>query len=149
MVAAGLLKNVIRRSVVRNRALAQAYAEGNMTYVVRITRPVDNVFDRPTGRLINPRDPVIEDDCPGHLYVVDGGQTFTLGDEPVYYANTRLSIPLGKARPHVNDLVKILQAPDPETVGRIFRVTGVSTAGMLPVVHTMNLSGIEPAPNVT
>lgn len=148
MPGLSVMSALIARSVKRAVPIAQLYAEGNMTCRVRIVRPAKNTFSRDTGKMTNPDDATVTDDCPARIYTVDGGQTFNLGDEPVYYANTYCSIPVARPRPWVNDEVIVLSAPDPDLVGRHFRITGMYTGGTLPAVHRAMLSGAEPAPNV-
>lgn len=143
------LAGIIRRSALRAIPLAQAYSEGNMTSLVVIRRPQTKVFDRASGAMVNPDDVVVTDDCPAHIYTVDGGTQYTLGDEPVYYANTYASIPVSRPRPWVNDELEVLASADPDLVGRLFRISGMFTGGMIPAVHRAILTGVEPAPNVT
>lgn len=149
MPALSTLSAMISRSVVRAQPMAKAYAEGNMTSRVKITRPADNTFDRDTGLWTNPVDNVVVDNCPGHIATVSGGTTYNLGDEPVYYANTTCSIPLDSPRPEVNDDLEVLSCPDDSLVGRHFKVDGVDSGGMLAAFRRLSITGAEPAPNVS
>lgn len=98
--------------------------------------------------MVNPDDVVVYSGS-ARMYEVAGGQTYNLGDEPQFYANSYVSIPVSAPRPWANDDVKVVTAEDPTLVGRHFRVTGVDTGGLLPAVHRCAVVGAEPAQNAT
>lgn len=83
----------------------------------------------------------------GHLAVLTGPLTMGLGDVPQFFASTVLSIPvvteLGHVDPMINDMVEILRQDDPMIPERVLRVMHVETAGLLPVVHRLQLTGWE------
>lgn len=143
-----LLSKLVRRSVKLAQPLARAYAEGNMTMEVEITRPAKSTFDRNTGRMTNPPDATVYTGV-ARMYEVVGGQAYNLGDEPQFYASSYVSIPVSAPRPWANDDVRIVTAEDPALVDRHYRITGVDTGGLLPAVHRCAVIGAEPAQNAT
>lgn len=143
-----LLTNLVQASAATAAPIAQAYAEGNMTYAITLTRPGKPTFDRDTGQMT----PVSADTIytgKARVYEVQGGQTYQLGDEPQVFATTFVSIPVSAPRPQAEDIVTITASPDPVLVNRRYRVTGVNTGGFIPDVHRMSVIGAEPAPNAT
>lgn len=138
-----LISAMIARSTVAVRPMAQAYAEGNMIAVVKVTRPSMPVFDRNTGGLaaMGNDSPVYEGK--GRVYNVTGPVQYALGDEPQYFSSTFVSIPITAAKPRIDDVVVILSHPDPNVVGRSFRVQDVEAGGQIPVVHRMQVVGIQ------
>lgn len=140
-----LLTALVRRSTELVRPIAQAYAEGNMIAQVKVTRPAKPVFDRSTGgtAAMQPGETVHEG--AGRIYNVTGPTEFSLGDEPAHFSSAYVSIPITADRPRIDDLVKILAHPDPNVVGREFRVTDVEAGGQIPVVHRMLVVGVQPS----
>lgn len=139
------LSAMVRRSVRIAQPLAQAYAEGNMLSEVRITRDAADVFDRNTGRTTQ-GDPVVVYEGPARMYMVSGGTTYNLGDEPQEYATSYVSVPMTAQRPQVEDSCKILAHRDVSLVGRRYKVTGVDSGGLIPAVHRCAVIGSDPAP---
>lgn len=137
------LAALVRRSTVFARPFAQEYAEGNMIATVRVTRPSVPVFDRTTGGLASMGAETVVHEGPGRVYNVSGPAQYNLGDEPQYFSNTFISIPIGATKPRIDDVVEVLAHPDPNIVGRSFRVQDVEAGGQLPVVHRMQVVGIQ------
>lgn len=138
-----LLSNLITKSTVAVRPLAQAYAEGNMIAMVKVTRPSVPVFDRETGGLAAMGSDATRYEGKGRVYNVTGPVQYSMGDEPQYFSSTFVSIPITAPKPRVDDVVEILSHPDPNIVGREFRVQDVEAGGQIPVVHRMQVVGIQ------
>lgn len=138
-----LLSGLIARSTVAVRPLAQAYAEGNMIAMVKVTRPTAPVFDRDTGGLAAMGADSVRYEGKARVYSVTGPVQYALGDEPTFYSSTFVSIPITAPIPRVDDVVEILSHPDPNIVGRSFRVQDVEAGGQIPVVHRMQVVGIQ------
>ncbi len=138
-----LLTSLIKRSTTMVRPLAQAYAEGNMIATVRLTRPAKPVFDRRTGGLAAMGAEGVIYSGPGRVYGVQGPVQYAVGDEPTYFSSTFVSIPITAGKPRVDDVVEVLDHPDPNIVGRSFRVQDVEAGGQIPVVHRMQVVGIQ------
>lgn len=124
---------------------AQQYAEGNMLATVLVTRGGTAAFDPVTGKTTL-QGAVTVYQGPGRVYTVSGGPQLATGDEPTYYSNTEVSIPVLAPRPQIDDAVLVLTHPDPALAGRPFRVTDVAEGGQLPAVHRMSVTGIQPSP---
>lgn len=138
-----ILSGLVKRTTLLARPYAQAYAEGNMIATVRVTRPSTPVFDRTTGGLASMGAESVIHEGPGRVYNVTGPQQYALGDEPQYFSSTFVSIPITATKPRIDDVVEVLAHPDPNLVGRSFRVQDVEAGGQLPVVHRMQVTGIQ------
>lgn len=138
-----VLSALVRRSTQLARPYAQAYAEGNMIATVRIVRPSAPSFDRATGGLTSMGAETLVHEGPGRVYNVTGPVQYALGDEPQYYSSTFISIPITATKPRVDDVVEIVDHPDPNIVGRFFRVQDVEAGGQIPVVHRMQAVGVQ------
>lgn len=139
---------MVRRSVKLAQPIVQAYAEGNMTVQVLITRPTPDIFDRDTGRTTKGV-PATVYEGPARMYTVSGGASYNLGDEPQDFANSAVSVPLSAPRPRVEDDIEVTAHADATLVGRHYRVTGVDSGGLIPAVHRCTVVGSEPAPRAT
>lgn len=138
-----ILTALVRRTTVLARPYAQAYAEGNMIATVKVTRPSTPVFDRTTGGLASMGAETVVHEGEARIYSVSGPQQYAMGDEPQYFSNTFVSIPITATKPRIDDVVEVLTHPDPNLVGRSFRVQDVEAGGQLPVVHRMQVTGIQ------
>lgn len=125
--------------------IARRYAVRNMNARVRVSR-----MAAPTPSAGGSSEATVEEtvyEGAGHLSVLSGPMTMGLGDVPQFFATTTLSIPvetaLGRIDPMVNDMVLVVSQDDPMAVGRVFRVMHVAAAGLLPVVHSLQLTGWE------
>jgi len=125
--------------------VARRYVERNMNTLVRVshmTAPTPHVDGSSTATSDN-----VVYEGRGHLAVLSGPMTVGLGDVPQFFATTVLSIPvvtsLGTVDPMINDMVEVLRQEDRMVVDRVFRVMHVETAGLLPVVHRLQLTGWE------
>ena len=134
--------------------IARRYAQMNMLTSVRVSRMAAPV-PSPDGSSEADEASVVYEGV-GHLSVLTGPLTMGLGDSPSFYATTQLSIPvetgLGHVDPVINDMVEVLDSDDPTAVGRVFRVTHVMAAGLIPAVRTLQLTGWEQSnrpPDVT
>lgn len=153
----------IAQAVARSNAMAIQLAtpviEGNMTSTIRLTRtdaedlawdPVANQVIAPAGDVIWEPDPDPgPDDLPtgiATIKTVSGPVTMALGDESQYFSSTFISIPMRARTPEVNDIAEVLTCPDAKLVGRFYRVVDVELGGQLPVVHRMQVVGIQPGP---
>lgn len=126
---------------------AQRFVEGNMTAVVRLSRPDPGVFDHVDGSLDVASGQVVYEGK-GRVYPVSGPLTLNLGDEPQYFSQAFVSVPLvddvgDNVLPQVDDLVEVLEHPDPLSVGRLFRVTDVEAGGQFAVVRRMQVVGVQ------
>lgn len=126
---------------------AQRFAESNMTAQVRVTRPGDAALDVETGELEADAGPVVYEGK-GRVYSASGPATLDLGDEPQYFSTGYVSVPMVDASgsnvlPQVNDLVEVIEHPDPLMVGRRFRVMDVEAGGQFAVVRRMQVMGIQ------
>ncbi len=133
---------LVRRTTALAQQRARAYAEANMTGRVRVTRPTAPVFDRETGELGMAPDTVVWDGI-ARIYGVQGPATYSLGDEPQYFSSTFVSIPLAAQDPRIDDVVEVLEHLDDVLVGRFFRVQDVEAGGHMPVVHRLQVVGIQ------
>jgi len=140
-----LMGSVVARSAKLAMKLAQSHLEGAMTYKVRIARGGAGTpgWDPVANRVTNPDDDEVYVG-PARIRSVTGPVTMALGDEPQYFQSTFASIPLSARVPQTDDLLTVLDGPDPKLVGRSYRVVDVERGGMLPVAHVMQLVGIEP-----
>lgn len=138
-----ILTGLIKRSTTMVRPLAQAYAEGNMIATVRVTRPSTPVFNRATGGLAAMGAETLIHEGPGRVYGVQGPVQYAIGEEQQFFSSTFVSIPIGATKPRVDDVVEVLAHPDPNIVGRSFRVQDVEAGGQIPVVHRMQVVGIQ------
>lgn len=145
MNMADTLAAMVRQSAKLAQPLAQGYAEGNMTFVVRVSRPGAPVFDRTSGRT-RPGPPVVAYRGKAHVGALTGGQSYALGEEQAYFDSTTVSIPLGN-QVLVNDDVEILAGPESDLVGKHFRVIGLGRGGMIPAAISLSVQGTEPSPN--
>lgn len=137
------LRALVRRSNLIALPFAQAYAEGNMLGLVRITRGNEPLFDRLTGQLVpQNKTPVWEGI--GRAYSITGPVTMALGEEPAYFSSTFISIPRSANQPEVDDVATWLQHPDISLLNREFRVTDVEAGGQLPTVWRMQVQGLQP-----
>ena len=138
-----LISDLIARSTVAVRPLAQQYAEGNMIAAVKITRPSAPVFNRTTGGLAEMGEDEDRYSGKARIYNVTGPVQYAIGDEPQYFSSTFVSIPISAPKPRIDDVVEVLSHPDPNLVGRFFRVQDVEAGGQIPVVHRMQVVGIQ------
>ncbi len=138
-----ILTGLVRRSTHMARPFARAYAEGNMIATVRVTRPSVPVFNRATGGLTAMGPETVVHHGPGRVYSVTGPQQYSMGDENQFYSSTFVSIPISATKPRIDDVVEVLAHPDPNIVGRSFRVQDVEAGGQIPVVHRMSVTGIQ------
>lgn len=126
---------------------AQRFVESNMTAVVEITRPGEAGFDVETGELTADTGPQVYFGK-GRAYQAAGPATLELGDDPQYYSSGFVSVPLvddsgSNVLPQVNDIVEVVEHPDPLMVGRMFRVMDVEAGGQFAVVRRMQVMGIQ------
>ena len=126
---------------------AQRFAESNMTARVVITRPGDAAFDAVSGELLADAGPVVYDGK-GRVYPGSGPATLDLGDGPQYFTSGFVSVPMVdedgvNVLPQVNDLIEVLEHPDPLMLGRRFRVMDVEAGGQMAVVRRMQVMGIQ------
>lgn len=138
-----LLSNLISKATVSVRPFAQQYAEGNMLATVKITRPTAPVFDRATGGLAAMDAETTRYEGKARIYNVTGPVQYAIGEEQQYYSSTFVSIPLSAPQPRIDDVVEVLSHPDLTMVGREFRVQDVEAGGQIPVVHRMQVVGIQ------
>lgn len=127
--------------------IAQKFAESNMTAEVTIVRPGPTTLDTVDGSLDVATGVTVYTGA-ARVYPVGGPVTLDLGDEPQYFSSAYVSVPLTDASganvlPQVDDLVEIVDHPDPLAVGRLFRVTDVEAGGQLAVVRRMQVVGVQ------
>lgn len=139
---------LVRRATLQASPLARQYAEGNMIARVRVTRTAKASFDRATGGSAKGSTQVIWDGI-GRVHRVSAGPTMDLGDEPQYFSTATISIPLDSEQPQINDRVQVLSHPDPNIVGRIYKVDGVAAGGQIPVCHEMSCTGVQASPSTS
>jgi hypothetical protein len=126
---------------------AQRFVESNMTATVRVTRPGDAGFDAVTGELTADSGPTVYEGR-GRVYSASGPATLDLGDGPQYFSSGFVSVPMvdesgDNVLPQVNDLIEVLEHPDPLMLGRRFRVMDVEAGGQFAVVRRMQVMGIQ------
>lgn len=126
---------------------ARRFAESNMTAQVEITRPGPAAFEPSSGELEAQPGPVIYEGK-ARVYAVSGPVTMDLGDDPQYFSSSMVSVPLVddfgvNVLPEVNDLVRVLEHPDPLMLGRLFRVMDVEAGGQFAVLRRMQVMGIQ------
>lgn len=145
---------VIGRSNKYARMLAQVHAKGNMIAKIELKRggdaapvwnPVTNQVESPEGEVIWGPDPADPTKGIARIYAVTGPVTMGLGDEPQYFQSTYISIPLEAPLPEIDDVVEVIEHPDIKLVGRFYRVVDVERGGQIPVVHKMQVVGVEPS----
>jgi len=126
---------------------AQRFAESNMTAEVIVTRPGAAALDASDGSL-GVLDGVEVYSGRARVYPVAGPVTLDLGDEPQYFSSAYVSVPLtdstgSNVLPQVDDLVEVVEHPDPLVVGRLFRVSDVEAGGQFAVVRRMQVVGVQ------
>ena len=129
------------------RRYAQRYAEMNMSATVRIDRPGKPTLDTATGDATST---VLSTVYSGKARVstVAGPVQYQLGEEPQYFSNGSVSIPLldemgTPTTPQVNDVVVVTSHPDVLMVGRAFRVMDVQASGQFEAVRNMSVTGVQ------
>lgn len=89
---------------------------------------------------------------PARLYsLAGGGGPQEFGDGLGYMSSSYISIPLTdqKCWTQVDDMIEVLGHPDPDTVGRVFRVMDVDGGGQFPVVRRHTVTSIQRSPQWT
>ena len=120
---------------------ARRFAEGNMTAKVKITRQDVPLFNVTSGELAAVEQSVVYQGK-ARVYTVAGPVTMSLGEEPQYFSQTNISVPL-TATPRVDDMVEVTEHDDPAVVGRRFRVLDVESAGQYPSFRRLQVSGVQ------
>jgi hypothetical protein len=126
---------------------ARRFAEANMTALVELTRPGAALFDTVSGELAADEGPVVYEGK-ARVYPVAGPVMLDLGDGPQYFSSSYVSMPLVdddgvNVLPEVDDLVEVLEHPDPLMLGRRFRVTDVEAGGQFAVVRRVQAVGVQ------
>ena len=140
----GPLAAMTRKAMSRARTLAQAQVEANMIAHVKISRSTDLHFDRATGELVANTDDLVWDGV-ATINMVQGPVTYNLGDEPQFFSSTYVHIPMRAAVPRVDDIVEVVDDPDPALIGRLFRIQDVEAGGQIPTSRKLQVVGIQPS----
>lgn len=144
---------IARRSLAYAQGLAQAHANGSMNSLVLITRPGSDTFNETTREYGSGLQTVIYDDpdnagagAIAGVTLAQGPITMDLGDEPQYYSSITAYIPQQVPKlPRINDLLEIKANPDPDMVGRRFRIVDVPAGGRISASIALSCTGIAPS----
>ncbi len=153
-----LIQGIAKRALAFAQPQAEHYAEGTMNSLVRIFRNPQFVFNE-TTRLVEPaNETVVYDDvdfpgfgAPAGITPATGPVTMEIGDEPQYYSNATVYIPVGAAflRPQVDDIVQVMANQDADFIRRMLRVVDVPDGGRIQASQQLTCVGVQPSSNWT
>lgn len=117
-----------------------------MPAAVRIERPSAPSLDAGSGRVQAVVDKVVYEGK-ARVTTTGGPVTYQLGEEPQYFSQAQVSIPLVSegepTLPQVNDTLTVLAHHDALMIGRQFRVVDVEAAGQFQAVRRMQVVGVQ------
>lgn len=135
-----------RRSLAWGTRAAQEQAAGAMTATVRVRRPSRPVFDPDTNRLAAGTTLTTLYTGMARVSPVTGTAPIPIGEDLIYYSSVYVTLPFSARTPQVNDVVEVLEHPDPAAVDRIFRITDVEVGGLMPSTYRVHATGVAPYP---
>ncbi|CAB4194552.1 hypothetical protein UFOVP1264_7 [uncultured Caudovirales phage] len=129
------------------RRYAKSYAEMNMLATVTIMRHDAPALNTTSGDM-STTDYLTVYEGKARVTTVSGPSTYSLGEEPQYFSNGSVSIPLvdtdgNPTVPQINDTITVDSHHDALMIGRTFRVVDVQAAGQFEAARTMSVVGAQ------
>jgi len=127
--------------------LARKYTEANMTARVRVARMQDPSEGSDTDWNNTATQLKVVYEGRARVWGVSGSGLNDYGDEMTAFSSSYVSLPLivdDKATDvQVDDIVVVLEHPDPALVGRSFRVMDVDGGGQFPAARRLQVTGVQ------
>ena len=140
-----LAEQAAQRSLTFAQHRAQDYAESVMNSTISIGRPAVASYNETARTYTKPVMSPIYDGKAG-VTLASGAGTYAVGDEPTYYSSITCHIPHAPAlMPRIDDVITIEASPDPDLVGRTFRITDVPAGGRVATSIDLSATGIAPS----
>ena len=140
-----LAEHGAQRSLTFAQDRAQAYAESVMNSTVWIIRPAVATHNEAARTYVPPTMSAVYEGKAG-VSLAAGAGSYSVGDEPTYYSSITCHIPHAPAiMPRIDDVILIDASPDPDLVGRAFRVTDVPAGGRVATSIDLAATGIAPS----
>lgn len=153
---------IVQRSLGYAATTAGAYSAAAMNALVVIGRK--DQFNAVDGEYLDPEettmvalydDPVVAGaGAPAGIALTAGPITTSFGDEPEYYDSVTIYIrPTGSfyvttgptLHAQIDDLVKVISAPDPAIAGRTYRIISATRGGRVSPSVRLTCEGVAPS----
>lgn len=122
------------------RARVRARFEADMTDAVTVTRAVAGVFDEASGETVVPAGTAVYSGK-ARLAPISPSGDVSLGDGEIPQRQGQAQLPWDSAPVHINDLLTVQSAQDPQLAQTTWRVVGVDGGGAWMAKRTLTLSG--------
>ena len=142
---ATLAEQSAQRSLAFAQHRAQDFSESVMNSVIKVERPAVASYNETARAYTKPTMSPVYDGKAG-VTLASGAGTYSVGDEPTYYASITCHIPHAPAMmPMIDDVITIVTSPDTDLIGRTFRVTDVPAGGRVATSVDLSATGIAPS----